>query len=98
MSNIIEMQKTKLNTPKLNPNEIFISSKRTNPEKFYKKRAQKLFHGDNLKEIYICGLGSCVNKAIKTALFISESISKTIIAEIETSTITHIDNFLDKNV
>ena len=88
------MQKTKLYTPKCNFNEIFISSKRNNPEKFYFKRAYKLFHDDNLKEIFICGLGSCVNKAIKTALFITESISNTSVSSIETNTITHTDNFI----
>jgi hypothetical protein len=97
MSNIIEMQKTKILTPKCNMNEIFISSKRNSPEKFYYKRAYKLFLDDNLKEIFICGLGSCVNKAIKTALFITESISNTSISSVETSTITQTDTFISES-
>ena len=55
-------------------NEIYISRKRQQVEKFYYKRAYNLIFSQNFKEIFICGLGSCVNLAVKVALFILEAL------------------------
>lgn len=50
----------------------------------------------NYKEIYICGLGSCVNVAVKVALFIVESLPNLAIEKIDTETITHVDDYKDE--
>jgi len=79
-------------------NEIYISRKRksNNINQFYFKRASKLFNDLNYDEIFICGLGSCVNDAIKIAIFINEAMPNIIIDNINTETITHFDEYLNE--
>ena len=92
----LELIKNKIYSPKNLENEIYISRKRKNIEKFYYKRAEDLFNNLNYKEVYICGLGACVNHAVKIALITVDCIPGTKIENIETKTITHKDEFRDK--
>jgi len=78
---------------KMAKNEIYISNKRNQIEKFYYKRAHQLIYTLNYKEIFISGLGSCVNLAVKVALFIIDAIPSLSIDKIETDTITHVDDY-----
>ena len=93
----LEIVKNKIISNKKFENEIFISRKRKNPTKFYYERAYDLFFKLNFKDIYLYGLGSCVNLAVKTALIIIENIPNLKIELIETKTINHVDEFIDKN-
>lgn len=79
-------------------NEIFISRKRkeSNVEKFYYKRAYELFYNMGYNELFICGLGANVNKAIKVALFITEALPKAKIDLIQTETVNHIDEYINE--
>jgi hypothetical protein len=82
-------------TTKNKENEIYVSRKRKNKNivKFYYERAYSLLNELNYKEIYVCGLGACLNDAIKIALFIVDALNGVEISNIETKTITHIDDF-----
>jgi DNA-binding protein len=93
----LKMIKNSVYGGKKKDNEIFISGKRVNYEKFYYKRAFELVHDKNFKEITIYGLGACVNKAVKTALFIADSIPSLTVTNIETDTVNFVDDFVDKN-
>ena len=95
--NNIKMIKTKYydNTE----NKIYISLKRKskNINQFYYKRVKELITEKKYKEIYICGIGACVNEAIKISLFITELIPNLKIDEIKTSTVNHFDEYIDIN-
>ena len=95
--NSIKMIKTKYydNTE----NKIYISLKRKskNINQFYYKRVKELITEKKYKEIYICGIGACVNEAIKISLFITELIPNLKIDEIKTSTVNHFDEYIDIN-
>ena len=80
-------------------NKIFISLKRKtkNINQFYYKRVQELINDKKYKEIYICGIGACVNEAIKVSLYIIDLIPTLKVATIETDTINHFDEFIDIN-
>lgn len=92
-----KFEKNKLLTPKKIENEIYISRKRKNIEKFYFERAYELIYDKNFKEIYICGLGSCVNFAVRTALLISNSIPGVKVDKIDTQTVNYLDEYKDEN-
>ncbi len=79
-------------------NEIYISRKRKNKDikKFYYSRATKLFNDKGFKKLYICGIGACVNEAIKISLFITEAMPSVEIGEITTETINHFDEFINE--
>lgn len=84
---------------RINPiNEIYISRKRKkkNIKKFYYTRALKLFNDQGYKKIYLCGIGACVNEAIKISLFIKEAMPSIEIGEIITETINHFDEFVNE--
>ena len=95
--NNIKMIKTKYydNTE----NKIYISLKRKskNINQFYYKRVKELINEKKYKEIYLCGIGACVNEAIKISLFITELIPNLKIDEIKTSTVNHFDEYIDIN-
>ena len=95
--NNIKMIKTKYydNTE----NKIYISLKRKskNINQFYYKRVKELINEKKYKEIYICGIGACVNEAIKISLFITELIPNLKIDEIKTSTVNHFDEYIEIN-
>ena len=78
-------------------NKIFISLKRKskNINQFYYNRVKELINDKKYKEIYICGIGACVNEAIKISLFIIELIPNLKITEIKTNTINHFDEYID---
>ena len=80
-------------------NKIYISLKRKskNINQFYYKRVKELINEKKYKEIYICGIGACVNEAIKISLFITELIPNLKIDEIKTSTVNHFDEYIDIN-
>ena len=96
-SNNIKMIKSKYydNTE----NKIFVSLKRKskNINQFYYKRVKELINDKKYKEIYICGIGACVNEAIKISLFITEVIPNLKVDEIKTSTVNHFDEYIDIN-
>ena len=96
-NNNITLLKHKIKKENLK-NEIYISRKRksNNINQFYFKRASKLFNDLKYNEIFICGLGSCVNDAIKIAIFINEAMPNIIIDNINTETITHFDEYLNE--
>ena len=96
-NNNITLLKHKIKKENLK-NEIFISSKRkiNNINQFYFKRASKLFNDLKYNEIFICGLGSCVNEAIKISIFITEAMPNIIIDNINTETILHFDEYLNE--
>jgi hypothetical protein len=95
-SNNIKMIKSKYydNTE----NKIFVSLKRKskNINQFYYKRVKELINDKKYKEIYICGIGACVNEAIKISIFITEAMPNIIIDNINTETITHFDEYLNE--
>ena len=95
--NSIKMIKTKYYEN--SENKIFVSLKRKskNINQFYYKRVKELINEKNYKEIYICGIGACVNEAIKVSLFIIELIPILKVSEIKTSTINHFDEYIDIN-
>ena len=80
-------------------NKIYISLKRKskNINQFYYKRVKELINEKKYKEIYICGIGACVNEAIKISLFITELIPNLKIDEIKASTVNHFDEYIDIN-
>ena len=80
-------------------NEIYISRKRhpkLNLQKFYFTRIDKLFNTFNYKEIYLYGLGACVNDAIRIALFTKETIPSVNIKSITSDTISLYDEYISK--
>ena len=79
--------------------KIFVSLKRKskNINQFYYKRVKELINDKKYKEIYICGIGACVNEAIKISLFITELIPDLKVDEIKTSTVNHFDEYIDIN-
>ena len=95
--NNIKMIKTKYYD--ITENKIYISLKRKskNINQFYYKRVKELITEKKYKEIYICGIGACVNEAIKISLFITELIPNLKIDEIKTSTVNHFDEYIDIN-
>ena len=78
-------------------NKIFISLKRKskNINQFYYKRVQELINEKKYKEVYICGIGACVNEAIKISQFIIDLIPQLKISNINTDTINHFDEYID---
>ena len=84
---------------KYTENKIFISLKRKakNINQFYYKRVQELINDKNYKEVYICGIGACVNEAIKVSLFIVDLIPQLKVSSIQTDTINHFDEYIDIN-
>ena len=80
-------------------NKIYVSLKRKskNINQFYYKRVKELINDKKYKEIYICGIGACVNQAIKISLFVTELIPNLKVTKIETSTINHFDEYIDIN-
>jgi hypothetical protein len=92
----LKFVKNKVYSKKINQNEIFISRKRKNVEKFYYERAYELFYKLGFKEIFIYGLGACVNYAAKLSLHLVENLPNLKIDKIETETINHIDDY--KNI
>ena len=84
---------------KCTENKIFISLKRKakNINQFYYKRVQELINDKNYKEVYICGIGACVNEAIKVSLFIVDLIPQLKVSSIQTDTINHFDEYIDIN-
>lgn len=93
----IKMLKRKVNKEN-KQNEIYISRKRKgkNIVKFYYNRALELFNNKNYNEIYICGIGACVNEAIKVALFVIEAIPSVEQSDIITDTISHFDEYINE--
>jgi hypothetical protein len=89
----LEQIKNKVYSSKKKENEIYVSRKRKNIEKFYYKRAEELLICKNFKEIFICGLGACLNHAVKISLIVVDCIPNTKIEEIDTKTISHLDEF-----
>ena len=84
---------------KYTENKIFISLKRKakNINQFYYKRVQELINDKNYKEVYICGIGACVNEAIKVSLFIVDLIPQLKVSSIQTDTINHFDEYIEIN-
>ena len=80
-------------------NKIFVSLKRKskNINQFYYKRVKELINDKKYKDIYICGIGACVNEAIKISLFVTELIPNLKVSEIKISTINHFDEYIDTN-
>ena len=95
----IKMIKMKYSSCNYPENKIFISLKRKskNINQFYYKRVQELINDKKYKEIYICGIGACVNEAIKVVLFIIELMPNLKIDEIKTDTISHFDEYINVN-
>lgn len=94
----VKFVKAKIQKGNNKPNEIFISRKRkdSNIEKFYYKRAYELLYNSSYNEIFICGLGANVNKAINVALFITEALPNTKTDFIQTETINHLDEYINE--
>ena len=96
--NNIKMIKTKY-IGKYAENKIFVSLKRKskNINQFYYKRVQELINDKKYKEIYLCGIGACVNEAIKISLYIIDLIPQLKVSSIKTDTINHFDEYIDIN-
>ena len=96
--NDIKMIKAKY-TGNNKENKIFISLKRKskNINQFYYKRIQELINEKNYKEVYICGIGACVNEAIKVSLYVTDLIPQLKVSSIKTDTINHFDEYIDVN-
>ena len=96
--NNIKMIKTKYSGD-YQENKIFISLKRKskNIYQFYYKRVQELINNKNYKKIYLCGIGACVNEAIKISLYIVDLIPQLKVSSIKTDTINHFDEYIDIN-
>ena len=96
-SNNIKMIKSKYYDN--SENKIFVSLKRKskNINQFYYKRVKELINDKKYKEIYICGIGACVNEAIKISLFITELMPELKVDEIKTSTVNHFDEYININ-
>jgi hypothetical protein len=54
-----------------------------------------MFYKQSFKEIYICGLGSCLNSAVKIALNIIDICSNVSIDKVETESIILQDDYKD---
>ena len=93
----IKMIKYKYNSGNYPENKIFISLKRKSKiiNQFYYKRVQELINDKKYKEIYICGIGACVNEAIKVLLYIIDLIPSLKVSTIKTDTINHFDEYID---
>jgi hypothetical protein len=65
-------------------------------EKFYYQRAHFLIFDKHYKEIFICGLGACLNLAVSTALTLCECIPKLKVENISTETVNHFDDYIDE--
>ena len=96
--NDIKMIKAKY-TGNNKENKIFISLKRKskNINQFYYKRIQELINDKNYKEVYLCGIGACVNEAIKISLYVTDLIPQLKVSSIKTDTINHFDEYVDVN-
>ena len=96
--NDIKMIKAKY-TGNNKENKIFISLKRKskNINQFYYKRIQELINDKNYKEVYLCGIGACVNEAIKVSLYVTDLIPQLKVSSIKTDTINHFDEYVDVN-
>ena len=73
----------------------FLKRKSKNINQFYYKRVQELINDKKYKEIYICGIGACVNEAIKVSLYIVDLIPSLKVSTIKTDTINHFDEYID---
>lgn len=93
-SNVKLIKHKILAKPKVN--EIMISRKRkkNNLNQFYFKRANKLFTNFDFKEIFVSGMGACVNEAISLSLFIVDAMPNVSIGAISSSTVTHYDEYV----
>lgn len=78
-------------------NEIFISRSKRNPEKIYLERGLELFKTHSVDEVFVSGLGSCLSLAVRISLKITDILPSVRIEEINTSTITHNDDYIDIN-
>ena len=58
---------------------------------------QELINDKNYKEVYINGIGACVNEAIKICLYIIDLIPQLKISLIKTNTINHFDEYIEIN-
>ena len=96
--NDIKMIKAKY-TGNNKENKIFISLKRKskNINQFYYKRIQELINDKNYKEVYLCGIGACVNEAIKISLYVTDLIPQLKVSSIKTDTVNHFDEYVDVN-
>ena len=96
--NDIKMIKAKY-TGNNKENKIFISLKRKskNINQFYYKRIQELINDKNYKEVYLCGIGACVNEAIKVSLYVTDLIPQLKVSSIKTDTVNHFDEYVDVN-
>ena len=96
--NDIKMIKAKY-TGNNKENRIFISLKRKskNINQFYYNRIKELINDKNYKEVYICGIGACVNEAIKVSLYVTDLIPQLKVSSIKTDTINHFDEYVDVN-
>ena len=96
--NDIKMIKAKY-TGNNKENRIFISLKRKskNINQFYYKRIQELINDKNYKEVYLCGIGACVNEAIKISLYVTDLIPQLKVSSIKTDTVNHFDEYVDVN-
>ena len=96
--NDIKMIKAKY-TGNNKENRIFISLKRKskNINQFYYNRIKELIKDKNYKEVYICGIGACVNEAIKVSLYVTDLIPQLKVSSIKTDTINHFDEYVDVN-
>jgi hypothetical protein len=99
MNEISEIKMVKSKYYSNEENKIYISLKRKSKSinQFYYKRAKELINDKKYKEIYICGIGACVNEAIKVVLFIIELMPNLKIDEIKTDTISHFDEYINVN-
>ena len=96
--NDIKMIKAKY-TGNNKENRIFISLKRKskNINQFYYNRIKELINDKNFKEVNICGIGACVNEAIKVSLYVTDLIPQLKVSSIKTDTINHFDEYVDVN-
>ena len=99
MNEISEIKMVKSKYYSNEENKIYISLKRKSKtiNQFYYKRAKELINDKKYKEIYICGIGACVNEAIKVVLSIIELMPNLKIDEIKTDTISHFDEYINVN-
>jgi len=74
-----------------------LKRKSKNINQFYYKRVQELINDKKYKEVYICGIGACVNEAIKVSLYIIDLIPSLKVSSIKTDTINHFDEYIDIN-
>ena len=103
ISKKLKFNKNKVHSKKAKENEIFISKKRSykskdskSLEKFYYQRAHSLIFDKHFKELFVCGLGACLNLAVKTALTLTQCIPSLYVENVTTETVTHVDDYLDE--